>query len=206
MRRVESTARTALVLPLVATLAACASLGAPRPAPDYATSLDEADAALTLGRTDLAVSALERAAQADPTRKDPWLRLAALHAQAERPGAAAQAAEEVLRRDPADADARALLLNSSLRLATATLSRARREKWAAAPRADLDRLVHAVRATVGTDALVPEAVREELATLRARAEKAPKCMPPKDAKPAGDPFRALGADEPAPEKGEKKDK
>ncbi|HZH43185.1 MAG TPA: tetratricopeptide repeat protein [Lysobacter sp.] len=184
------------VLLLLALLAACASPGHPRTPRSYQRLLGEADAAMTLGQVDLAVAALEQAAQADPTRKEPWLRLARAHALAERHGAVAQAAEEALRRDPDDAEARALLTTSSLRLAAAALERGRRDKWAAPAPGDLDRLVQALRAGAPADALVPDAVRQELAALRARAEKPTRCEPAKRApKPAGDPFRVLGGDD-----------
>lgn len=188
--------RSAIAALFALTLSACASLGFPESgAPDYDTLVAEADAALTLGQPDLAISRLEQAGQVDTARKDPWLRLARLHAEAERYGAAAQAAEEALRRDPADAEARELLRVSSLRTAARALDRGRQEGWEAPPQADFDALARVMRAVAGPGALVSDETRAEIAAMRARLEKARRCDP-KDAKPVADPFRALGGEDP----------
>lgn len=182
---------------LAASLAACASVPAPlrQAPPTYARHIADADAALVLGQSDLAITALERAAQADPSRKEPWLRLARLHAQAGRHGAAAHAADEALQRDPQDAEAQALVMVGSLQLAADTLDRARRDGWAPAPKPELERLVRNLRVHVGEEALIPERTRAELQALRARLDKLGKCVQRDPEAPTGDPFRALGTDD-----------
>lgn len=187
--------RPLLAALLAASLAACTTVAAPhryREPPTYAYHLADADAALVLGQSDLAIAALERAAQADPARKEPWLRMARLHAQAQRHAAAAHAADEALKRDPQDAEAQALVMVGSLQLAADTLDRARRDKWAPAPKPELERLTQNLRVHVGDDALISEETRAELQALRARLEKVGKCVQRDPAKPTGDPFRALG--------------
>lgn len=187
--------RPAIAILLTLSLGACATLGLPESrTPDYASLVDEADAALALGQPDLAVSLLEQAGRVDVARKEPWLRLARLHAEAERYGATAQAAEEALKRDPDDAEARALLSGASLRIAARVLDRGRKDGWEAPAKTEFDALAKAMRAVAGPAALVSEETRAQIATLRARLEKAQKCDP-KDAKPVADPFRALGGED-----------
>lgn len=126
MRRstVFSRSRSAIAaLVLIATLAACATTPQPEP-PGYADLLALGQAA-EAGQPAAALDAYTRAAQVDPSRKEPWLRIAMLHRDAGRPVQALAAAEETLQRDPSDVVANEVFIGSGLQIARQTMQRLR---------------------------------------------------------------------------------
>ena len=107
---------------LALLLGGCATLGVEQ-APGYQELFDQAEAELAAGEPDDARLAFARAARADPVRKEPWQRIAALDAQSGRPLQAMAAAAEVLQRDPGDAEAERAFLDGALAAAQQALAR-----------------------------------------------------------------------------------
>ena len=112
------------VVPLLLALAGCASVGPPVAAgyEDYMAAAAQAEAA---GSPREAVLAYREAIASDPAGKAPWLEIARIEAGQQRPVEALAAVQEVLRRDPADAEANALYLDVVLQLASEGLARLR---------------------------------------------------------------------------------
>lgn len=107
-----------------ASLTACGGTTGPKkPVNDYATLLKNAEADVSASRIEQALVAFNQAAQADPTRKEPWVRSAQLQFDAGNYGRAIVASEEVLKRDPNDATADSILTVSGLRVAAKSLQR-----------------------------------------------------------------------------------
>ncbi|KGM55051.1 hypothetical protein N799_07605 [Lysobacter arseniciresistens ZS79] len=179
---------------LVVALSACASLGR-KDGGDYAALLAQAETDVTAGRVETALVAFDQAAMADPTRKEPWLRIAQLQFDAGNYGRAIVAAEEVLHRDPDDAVADSVLTVAGLRIASQSLQRLQGNGAlaSATARTEAERLAETMRATMGDSILAqeePEPVRR-----RATRRRAPAAAPaPKPAaKPAvANPFGSLG--------------
>jgi predicted Zn-dependent protease len=108
----------------VALLAACAAQ-APAPAPKpppMATSLADADAAARAGRTEYAYTILKWAAQASPTDKAPWLRIAQMRFEEKNYGEAIVSGLEAIERDPDDTLAYSLVAVSGLRVSSKALN------------------------------------------------------------------------------------
>lgn len=116
--------RWPLLAGLVVGMAGCATVGAPTQA-SYDEHMASARAAGEAGSTRVAVDAYREAIAADPADKAPWLGIARIEADRQRPVEALSAVQEVLRRDPADEDASALYLDVVLQLASDGLGRVR---------------------------------------------------------------------------------
>lgn len=180
---------------LVVTLSACASMGR-KEGGDYATLLAQAEADVGAGRVETALVSFDQAAMADPTRKEPWLRVAQLQFDAGNYGRAIVAAEEVLHRDPGDAVADSVLTVAGLRIASQSLQRLQGNGAlaSATARTEAERLAETMRATMGDSILAqeePEPVRRRATRRRAAPAPAPASKP--QAKPAvANPFGSLG--------------
>ncbi len=105
-------------------LAGCATIGAPDAA-QYGDHMAAARAAEAEGSPRRAVEAYRTAVEADPARKEPWREIARIELEQRRPVEALAAAQEVLRRDPADADASMLYLDVVLQLTAEAVARMR---------------------------------------------------------------------------------
>jgi len=126
MKYVSPTAanRWLIAIFFATTLASCASGGGSKKAGnDYASLLRNAESQLSAGHVEQALAGFNAASQADPTRKEPWLRSAQLQFDAGNYGRAIVAAEEVLKRDPSDKIADSVLTVSGLRVASKSLAR-----------------------------------------------------------------------------------
>lgn len=108
---------------LVVSVSACASAGGKRKTGPYEQLMTNAEAEVSAGRIESALSAFNDAAMANPTRKEPWVRSAQLQFDAGNYGRAIVAAEEVLKRDPSDLVADSVLTVSGLRVAAESLKR-----------------------------------------------------------------------------------
>jgi tetratricopeptide (TPR) repeat protein len=93
--------------------------------PNYAELMDSAEAAQTKGSGAEALGFFERAAKSDPSKKQPWLRIAQAQFDARNYGAAITASQEVLQRDNADVTAKSILAASGLRVSAAALEQLR---------------------------------------------------------------------------------
>lgn len=190
LSRLVVACRPFLAIALVACLGACATTGK-KGGNSYAQLLATAETEVTAGRVEPALVAFERAAQADPTRKEPWVRTAQLHFDAGNYGRAIVAAEEVLQRDPTDLVADSVLTVSGLRVAAQSLQRLQGNGAIASDsaRTEAERLAATMRATMG-DAILDSGreapARRRSATRRAAAPATarPATTPPAPAAPA----------------------
>jgi tetratricopeptide (TPR) repeat protein len=132
LKRIESWLRHgcaagALVCSAVA-LSACSLLPkeiAQVNGPSYAELMASADEAQQKGETANALEHFERATKADPSKKQPWLRMAQAQFDARNYGPAISAAQEVLQRDNADVTANSILAASGLRVSALALEQLR---------------------------------------------------------------------------------
>ena len=199
--RTTSTSRLAKVAGaagLLLALGACATLSAP-PAPDFDALMSRAATHADAGRADAAVGTLEQAAALESSSKVPWLRIAQLRAAQGRHIDALAAAEQVLRRDPTDAVAHQVTVDSGLAVAVRTLQRLR----AAGQAIDDNRqaqgqaLATLMFEVFGPGLVVPEAVKARIAEdaidlyRASRVKRLPDAQKPQ---PKGDPLDLLGGD------------
>lgn len=191
----------ALVLLAALALGACATTSQP-PAPDYdalfASARDFADA----GRTEAALNTYRRAADADPSRKEPWQQMAALNFAAGRPVSALVAAEETLQRDPGDASANEVFIASAMQIAGHAMQRL----LAAGAKPDdgdllrAQELVKKMGQVFGEDALVSNQIKARYARRAvqqyraAQAKQSQNRVPEDKIKRRPDPLEVLGGD------------
>jgi len=119
----KTASRSLVALLLMSTIAGCASMSK-RPEPvsfDAAMSLAEAQVAT--GEARAAIGAFEQAAEADPARKEPWVRIAQLQFDQGSYARAMVAADQVLQIDPDDLVADGVMTVAGLRLAHQSLTR-----------------------------------------------------------------------------------
>jgi len=190
-------ARFGAAAALLLGLGACATLGEPA-APTYRDTMASARTYADAGQVREAVAALQRAATVLPASKEPWLEIARLRASQGRHVDALAAAEQVLRRDPADPEASEISIGSGLQVALQTMKRLR----AADAASDEERIAEAkviallMAEVFGPELLVTDEFRSRLAqeaveSYRAsRVEKLPKAQ----TRPKGDPLDLLGGD------------
>ncbi len=177
--------RVLVVATLVPILAACSTM--PAKTGGYAMVLENAEAAVKAGRVESALVSFDEAAQADPTSKQPWLRIAQLQFEAGNYGRAIVAAEEVLQRDPADQVADSVLTVSGLRIASQSLERLQGSGALASQtaRIEAERLAATMRATMGETILDSGPPPAAKARTRAPTRRA-STPPPKPATPAAE--------------------
>lgn len=161
--------------------------------PNYTELMASADAAQTKGSTAEAMVSLERAAKADPSKKQPWLRIAQTQFDAKNYGAAISAAQEVLQRDTADVTAKSIMAASGLRVSAAALEQLREANaLGGSTREEAQTLARIMRDALG-EAILPPPVAE--------VEPKPKQVvrrPPVVSKPAAAPAPTAAAAAPAP--------
>jgi hypothetical protein len=94
--------------------------------PAFVDAMTAAEEAQKAGNHAEALSRFEAATKADPSKKQPWLRIAQLQFDARNYGPAITAAQEVLQRDTADTTAQSILAVSGLRVSAAALDQLRK--------------------------------------------------------------------------------
>ncbi len=118
------TFRPMFALVLLSALVGCAS--APKKAPppsSFDATMSRAEAEVTNGGPEQALKTFEDAGRADPTRKEPWVRIAQLQFDRANYARAIVAAQEVLQRDPNDLVADGVLTVAGFRIANQSLQR-----------------------------------------------------------------------------------
>lgn len=195
--------RPLLALALMSGLAACATSPKKAVVPPFDTTMSAAEAQLTSVGSEAAIKGFEDAARADPTRKEPWVRIAQLQFDQGQYARAIVAAEEVLQRDPDDLVADGVITVAGFRIANASLTRLQGRGALASDtaRKEAKTLADTLRATMG-DAILeapkPKARPQPPRRGNARRQTAPAAAPaaPPAARPAssngGDPFQNLG--------------
>jgi hypothetical protein len=93
--------------------------------PSYAQLITSAEDATKNNEQVVALGFFERAAKAEPAKKQPWLRMAQMQFDAHNYGAAITFANEVLVRDNADMTAKSILAASGLRVSANALEQLR---------------------------------------------------------------------------------
>lgn len=182
----------------MSVLTACASLG-PADTPDFSRSMATARVYLEAGQGAAAVSAFEQAAALDPASKAPWLEIARIRQGQGRHVDALAAAEQVLRRDPTDADAQELTIASGLEVARRTMLRLMAadvspdEKQQAVGKS----IAMLMAEVYGPEFLVSDELRARLAReaiARYRAARVERLPEARQDEPKGDPLDLLGGD------------
>ncbi|MGH8086481.1 MAG: tetratricopeptide repeat protein [Lysobacter sp.] len=182
---------------LLLALAGCATLPEPS-APDDGDAMTAARYHLATGQTREAVAALERAAAMEPASKQPWLEIARLRATQGRHVDALAAAEQVLRRDPADQTAYDITVGSGLQVALQTMKRLRASGQAPDDgRKEQAAAIAVLMAEIfGPELLISAETRTRLAKEAVENYKASRAerLPEAQKKPKGDPLDLLGGD------------
>ena len=199
--------RMAAVLLAAAFLAACATGGrkGEPAAVSYDALMSTAESQVTASRFTEALGTFEAAAKADPTRKEPWIRLAQLNFDTGHFGRAIVAAEEALQRDPTDKVAESVLTVGGFRVAAQSLQRLQSSGALTGDAAQREarQLVSAMRDTMGSEILAdPDAPKPQTRPAPRRRAAAPAASSPAPAsattpaaKPAtANPFDKLGRD------------
>ncbi len=93
--------------------------------PSYTELMASADEAQAKGGAAEALGYFERAAKADPGKKQPWLRIAQAQFDARNYGSAITASQEVLQRDNTDVTAKSIMAASGLRVSASALEQLR---------------------------------------------------------------------------------
>ncbi|MBX3618828.1 MAG: hypothetical protein KF891_02375 [Rhizobacter sp.] len=93
--------------------------------PTYAELMASAEEAHRKGGVVEAMGFYEKAAKADPSKKQPWARIAQAQFDARNYGSAINAAQEVLLRDTTDVTAKSILAVSGLRVSASALDQLR---------------------------------------------------------------------------------
>lgn len=189
----------ALMLALAITsLVACKSAPKKEEVVSYDTYINDAEAQVGTVGSDAAIRIFEQAAKADPTRKEPWVRIAQLQFDQGKYARAIVAAEEVLQRDPTDIVADGVITVSGFRIANASLARlqGRGALGSETARVEAKTLADTLRSTMGDAVLEPpkpaRPTRAARTTRAARATTAP-ATPAPAAAPAATPARSGGA-------------
>jgi hypothetical protein len=118
--------------------------------------IEESSAALSSGKRETAIAPLDNASKINPASAPPWLKQAQLHFEADNYPAAIQAADEAMKRDPANKEAKAIAVVASLRVAIRALSDMSQDSvLRGTNRSEAERLARALRETLDQDVLLP---------------------------------------------------
>lgn len=186
---------TALVC---AAIVGCATQNTAQTPEAFNKALADADAVAKSGDQARALALYDQLSKSDPTREEPWSRIAQIQFAQSHYGQAIVAAQEALARDQTDREAKSVVAVSGLRLATESLAQLRQDSALAGDaKGDAQVLAHQLRETLGQNTLFPEEVEEKKAPVRKRrivrhpvaavqksAEKAPEAAPAAAAAPA----------------------
>ncbi len=124
------------------------------------------------GNKDEAVRIVNGLAEANPGRKEPWIRIAKIHFDATDYAEAIVAADEALKIDNGDRTAKSIRAVSGLRVAAQSLSDLRNDaELKGNARADAAGLAMTMRDILGEDVLVPPAELEARKRREARAKR-----------------------------------
>ncbi|MDT8841639.1 tetratricopeptide repeat protein [Paraburkholderia fungorum] len=118
--------------------------------------LADADTVAKGGDQDRAISLYQQLAKSDPTREEPWSRIAQIQFTQGHYGQAIVAAQEALQRDQTDRQAKSVLAVAGLRVATQSLGELRQDaSLAGDAKSDAQALAKQLRDTLGEATLFP---------------------------------------------------
>lgn len=157
-------------------IAGCASQPpAPPTAEVFNKSLADADAVAKSGDQDKALGLYQQLAKSDPTREEPWSRIAQIQFAQNHYGQAIVAAQEALQRDATDRQAKSVLAVAGLRIATQSLGELRQDSSLAGDaKSDAQALAKQLRDTLGESALFPPEQRTQTRKVVRRQIHRPK--------------------------------
>lgn len=193
--------RPLLAMALLSSLAACSSAPKKGAVPPYDATMTTAETQVTTVGSEAAIKSFEDAARADPTRKEPWVRIAQLQFDQGQYARAIVAAEEVLQRDPDDLVADGVITVAGFRIANTSLTRLQGRGALASEtaRKEAKTLADTLRKTMGDAVLEDPKPKPRAPARRTRRTTAPAAAAPAAApaaRPAssngGDPFQNLG--------------
>jgi tetratricopeptide (TPR) repeat protein len=139
-------------------IAGCATQGnnAPPTPEAFNKALGDADAVAKNGDQDRAIGLYQELAKTDPTREEPWSRIAQIQFAQGHYGQAIVAAQEALQRDQTDRQAKSVLAVAGLRVATQSLGELRQDSALAGDaKSDAQTLAKQLRDTLGEATLFP---------------------------------------------------
>ncbi|MEY4730614.1 MAG: motif [Pseudomonadota bacterium] len=145
----------------IAMLSACVAapkkVEAPVPvAPTYEQLMTDAETSMTSGQKDAAITSLEKAARTNPSRKEPWTRIAQINFDASNYSKAMVAAEEALQRDPTDLPAKSILAVGGLRVSSKAIADLRQgQALNGDVRNQAETLAQTLRESLGQSVLMP---------------------------------------------------
>jgi tetratricopeptide (TPR) repeat protein len=133
-------------------------------------ALADADAASAKGDDqDHAIALYQQLAQQNPTREEPWSRIAQIQFTQGHYGQAIVAAQEALQRDQSDRRAKSVLAVAGLRVATQSLGELRQDaSLAGDAKSDAQTLAKQLRDTLGEATLFPPEVDAKPAPKKRR--------------------------------------
>jgi tetratricopeptide (TPR) repeat protein len=118
--------------------------------------LADADTAAKGGDPDHAIALYQQLSKSDPTREEPWSRIAQIQFTQGHYGQAIVAAQEALQRDQTDRQAKSVLAVAGLRVATQSLGELRQDaSLAGDAKSDAQALAKQLRDTLGEATLFP---------------------------------------------------
>jgi tetratricopeptide (TPR) repeat protein len=161
---------SAIVL-VCAAMVGCATQNANTAATPEAfnKALADADAVAKSGDQARALALYDQLAKSDPTREEPWSRIAQIQFSQSHYGQAIVAAQEALSRDQTDREAKSVLAVSGLRVATESLGQLRQDAALAGDaKSDAQVLAHQLRDTLGQSTLFPEDADEKKQAVKKR--------------------------------------
>jgi tetratricopeptide (TPR) repeat protein len=119
-------------------------------------SLADADTVAKSGDQDKAMALYQQLAKSDPTREEPWSRMAQIQFTQGHYGQAIVDAQEALQRDQSDRQAKSVLAVAGLRVATQSLGELRQDaSLAGDAKTDAQALAKELRDTLGEATLFP---------------------------------------------------
>lgn len=165
---------SAVVL-VCAAMVGCATQNGGAASPEaFNKALSDADAVAKGGDQARALSLYDQLTKMDPTREEPWARIAQIQFQQSHYGQAIVAAQEALSRDQSDRDAKSVLAVSGLRVATESLGQLRQDSALAGDaKSDAQVLAHQLRETLGENTLFPEEVEKKPVAKKRRYVRRP---------------------------------
>lgn len=167
-----------IVILLSSILAGCSSppkVASKPPQVTLESLMKEADAELIMGKREQAVAVLNRAAQEHPTSMEPWLKIANIWFIAANYPSSILAANEVIKRDTKNQEARSILVVAGLRVAAdAVTGLLLKNPDTHSARMEAESLTRALRVALGENILVPPAVTNAAVTSTSVVAPAPK--------------------------------